>query len=86
VCPIDAFHYEVISIGLNVPTNLWLEYFPSHFGESWTGILQTLGHSHETKSAKRGDKAGFFLVLFRHPSLMIAEKAIQERHDGGAGH
>jgi hypothetical protein len=70
---------------LDVPTNLQIEYFPGHFDESWTGILQTLGHSHETKSAKRGDEVGFFLVLFRHLALMIAGKAIQEGHDGGVG-
>jgi hypothetical protein len=85
VCPVAAFYYEVIDVGLNVPTNLQLEYFPGHSGESWTDILQTPGHSHETGSAKGGDEAGFFLVLFRYPALMIAGKTIQEGQDGSAG-
>jgi hypothetical protein len=86
VSPVAAFRYEVIDVGLNVPTDLQLEYFSDHSGASLTGIFQTLRHSHETKVAKRSDEAGFFLVLFRHPALMVARKAIQERHDGRAGH
>jgi hypothetical protein len=28
VSPVATFHDEVVGIGLNVPTNMWLEYFP----------------------------------------------------------
>jgi hypothetical protein len=85
VIPIATFHDEVVDVGLNVPTNLRLEYFPSHSGESCTGIFQTLWHSYETKGTKMGDEASFFLILFRHPALMVAGKTIQERHNGHAG-
>jgi hypothetical protein len=74
---IATFHDEALDVVLNVPTNLLLEYFPSHSSESWTGIFQTLRHSHETEGTKRGDEASFFLILFRHPAQMVAGKAIQ---------
>jgi hypothetical protein len=66
VCPITAFHYEVIDVRLNVPTNLWLEYFPSHSGESWTGILQTLGIRTKQKVPK-----GVMKLVFSSSSFAI---------------
>jgi hypothetical protein len=73
-CPVAAFHNEVIDISLDIPANLWLENFPGHYGESWACVFQTLRHSHKTKGSKRSDEASFFLVLFRHPTLMVAGK------------
>jgi hypothetical protein len=70
--PFTIFHNEVIDVCLNITANLWFEYFHSHYDESSAGILQTLGYSHETEGAKRSDEASFFLVLFRHPALMVA--------------
>jgi hypothetical protein len=83
--PVTAFHDEVIDIGLDIPTNLWLENFHGHSGESWACVFQTLRHSHETKGSERSDEASFFLILFHHPTLMVARKTIQERHDGCVG-
>jgi hypothetical protein len=31
-------------------------------------------------------KLVFFLVLFRHPTVVVTGKTIQERHNGCAGH
>jgi hypothetical protein len=75
--PITAFDDEIVDISLDVPANLWLEHRPGHSGESWACIFQALWHSHETKSPKRCDETGFFLVILRHPTLMIAREAIQ---------
>jgi hypothetical protein len=85
VCPVTTFHDEVVDIGLDVPANLRLENFPGHYGESWACVFQTLQHSHETKGSERGDKTSFFLILFRHPTLMLAGKTIQETHNVCAG-
>jgi hypothetical protein len=83
---VATFHNEVIDLGLDIPANLWLENFPGHSGESWACVFQTLWHLHETKGSKRGNEASFFLVLFRHPTLMVAGKAIEEGHNGRVGH
>jgi hypothetical protein len=84
-CPVTAFDDEVVDVGLDVPASLRLENFPGHSGESWACVFQTLRHSHETKGSERGDEASFFLVLFRHPTLVVAGKIIQERHNDRVG-
>jgi hypothetical protein len=75
--PVTAFNDEVVDISLDILANLRLEYHPSHSGEGWACIFQTFRHPHETESSKRCDEDGFFLVLLRHPTLMVAGKTIQ---------
>jgi hypothetical protein len=61
-CPVAAFHDKVIDIGLDVPANLWLEYFLGHSSESWTCVFQTSGIHTKQKVLK-----GVMKLVFSHP-------------------
>jgi hypothetical protein len=74
--PVGALDDEVVDVGLDVPANLRLKHYPSHSSESRAGIFQTLCHSNEVEGSKGCDETGFFLILLRHPTLMLPREAI----------
>ena len=67
-----AFHYDVIDIYQNIPANLRAENLGSHYVEASFSILEPLRHPKVTIYTTGGDEAGFSLIFFLHPDLMIA--------------
>jgi hypothetical protein len=46
---------------------------------SW--LFQSFWHADEAEGSKGCNEAGFFLILLRHPTLVISREAIQQRHN-----